>query len=134
MTNEDKQLLLTDLCGRLPYGVKYVRDSWNYELDEEMSVVEVLEDIDREGYINNTKVYQVDDIKPYLRPLSSMTKNEYEEFKKLDKRSMYRCTVLDNIDLWFDKWEIIEWFNTHHFDYRGLIEKGLALEASNDMY
>ena len=57
MTLEDKDLLSKDLCARLPYGVKFLRESWNYELNQELSVIEVLEDIDKDGYINNTKIY-----------------------------------------------------------------------------
>ena len=131
MTQEDKDLLLKDLCARLPYGVKYCRDSWNYEWDQEMSVVEVLEDIDKDGYINYHKVYKVNDIKPYLRPMSSMTEEEYEDL-------CCSCTWL-----WFENdlrtvthgdYKCYDWLNAHHFDYRGLIEKGLALEAPEGMY
>lgn len=130
MTQEEKQLLLKDICGRLLYGVKYCRDSWNYEWDQEMSVVEVLEDIDKDGYINYHKVYKVDDIKPYLRPMSSMTVDEKLKYITLthyntdDEGKPYRELTLDALD----------WLNEHHFDFRGLIEKGLALEAPEDMY
>lgn len=117
MTQEEKQLLLKDLCARLPYGVKYCRESWNYEWDQEMSVVEVLEDIDKEGYINYYKVYKVWDIKPYLRPMSSMTEEENSELGEL-------ITIYD----------IVDWMLAHHFDVRNLIDKGLALEATEGMY
>ena len=135
MTQEERQLLLRDLCARLPYGVKYCRDSWNYEWDQEMSVVEVLEDIDKEGYINYHKVYKVWDIKPYLRPMSSMTEEEKielciisyapDEMRALDEKLYVIQTNANNST---------DWLNAHHFDYRGLIEKGLALEAPEDMY
>ena len=124
MTQEDKELLLIDLCARLPYSVKYLRESWNYEWDQEMSVVEVLEDIDKNGFINNTKVYNVEDIKPYLRPMSSMTEEEDDEWWKFSDKSYVVDSHAKSID----------WLNAHHFDYRGLIEKGLALEAPKDMY
>lgn len=145
MTKEEKNELIVALCGYLPYGVKcYVptenapltltgrrlnylcfhKDEWGLDYSHEFEcVLDPLNDSSNE-YI----------IKPYLRPMSSMTEDEYEEFKKLDKRSMHRCIVLDGIDLWFDKWEIIEWFNSHHFDYRRLIEKGLALQAPEGIY
>jgi len=122
MTQKDKQLLLRDLCARLPYGVKYCRDSWNYELDQEMSVVEVLEDIDKEGYINYHKVYKVYDIKPYLRPMSSMTEEEKGEY--------YNSYDWE----YFEEGTSFDWLNENHFDYRGLIKKGLALEAPDNMY
>ena len=135
MTQEEKQLLFKDLCARLPYGVKYCRDSWNYEWDQEMSVVEVLEDIDKEGYINYHKVYKVWDIKPYLRPMSSMTEEEKielciisyapDEMRALDEKLYVIQTNANNST---------DWLNAHHFDYRGLIEKGLALEAPEGMY
>ena len=130
MTLEDRKLLLIDLCARLPYGVKYCRESWNYEWDQEMSVVEVLEDIDKEGYINYHKVYKVWDIKPYLRPMSSMTEEEEKEYSKLwDLQDEFPTDA----DIRF-KTDVFNWLNAHHFDYRGLIEKGLALEALEGMY
>ena len=136
MTQEDKSLLLKDLCARLPYGVKYCRDSWNYEWDQEMSVVEVLEDIDKKGYINYHKVYKVDDIKPYLRPLSSITEEEKEEASEAIEIELKALqgpggfTVENAASYAF----MIDFYNKHHLDYRGLIEKGLALEAPKDIY
>ena len=131
MTDEEKQLLLKDLCARLPYGVKYCRDTWNYEWDQEMSVVEVLEDVDKDGYINDHKVYKVDDIKPYLRPMSSMTEEEINEFILISDTVFWlgekRSTCILSL-------EQMDWLNAHHFDYRRLIEKGLALEAPEGMY
>ena len=120
MTQEDKELLLKDLCARLPHKIKFLRESWNYESDQELSVIESLEDIDKDGYINNTKVYKVEDIKPYLFPLSSMTEEE---------KLMYEGLMIgtDNISYMLD---VIDWLNSHHFDYRGLIEKGLAIDAT----
>ena len=121
MTQEDKELLLKDLCARVPHKIKFLRESWNYESDQELSVIESLEDIDKDGYINNTKVYKVEDIKPYLFPLSSMTEEE---------KLMYEGLMIgtDNISYMLD---VIDWLNSHYFDYRGLIEKGLAIDATN---
>lgn len=129
MIQEEKQLLLKDLSARLPYGVKYCRDSWNYEWDQEMSVVEVLEDIDKDSYINYYKVYKVDDIKPYLRPMSSMTEEEVEKYNELcGCNAPFPGIVEESVA------EFLDWLNAHHFDYRGLIDKGLAWEAPEDMY
>ena len=122
MTQEEKLLLLKDLSARLPYGVKFLRESWNYEWNQELSVIEVLEDIDKDGYINNTKVYTVEDIKPYLRPMSSMTGEE---------RSQYNF-YLTRIEFAYDASLLIDWLNSHHFDYRVLIKKGLAIEVTEE--
>ena len=133
MTQENKDLLLKDLCARLPYGIKFLRESWNYEWDQELSVIEVLEDIDKDGYINKTKVYNVEDIKPYLFPLSSMTE---EQKQYLKNRFCYDWDG-EPYDLWKyqieieDTDEFIDWFNKNHFDYRGFIEQSLALDATN---
>ena len=141
MTREDKELLIKDLCARLPYGIKFLRESWNFETDQELSVIEVLEDIDKDGYINNTKVYKVEDIKPYLFPLSSMTEEQKKEISKGYNLHTYGlCIEITNHSegYWDDDnscnlqdylW-LVDWFNKNHFDYRGLIEKGLAIDAT----
>lgn len=114
MTQEDKQLLLIDLCARLPYGFIVHRYSDNRditfgknELDEFSHFLE---------YSEGEK------FKPYLRPMSSMTEKEAKDINLTEylKGSFYVG--------------IIDWLNEHHFDYRGLIEKGLALEAPEGMY
>ena len=119
MTQEDKELLFKDLCARLPYGIKFLRESWNYEWDQELSVIEVLEDIDKDGYINRTKVYNVEDIKPYLFPLSSMTEEQEKEW-------LY--TLSSDYHITYDT---VDWCNKNHFDHRGLIPMGLAIDATN---
>lgn len=109
MTPEEKQLLLKDLCGRLPYGVKFQGEDSNvYTLDAA-----------------NYFALQVEDVvfKPYLRPMSSMTDEE-----RAKKDELFGSYILDNNPAYID------WLNAHHFDYRGLIEKGLALEAPEEMY
>ena len=115
MTQEDKQLLFIDLCSRLPYGVKVKCGSEILTLN-----------------INWLQMFQyhLDEIKPYLRPMSSMTEEEREEFENLLEG------IVDGIERW-DKPDLCEeydWLNAHHFDYRGLIDKGLALEAPKEMY
>lgn len=118
MTQEHKELLLKDLCARLPYGIKFLRESWNYEWDQELSVIEVLEDIDKDGYINRTKVYNVEDIKPYLFPLSSMTEEQQLDLTKFVANGINGKNIL------------YDWYNKNHFDYRGLIPMGLAIDAT----
>lgn len=124
MKIEDYELLLKELYARLPYGVKYNRSSWNFEHDQEMSVVEVLKSIDENDYINSTKVYKIYDIKPYLFPLSSMTSDQREEYRDLCDTNGWGFDVKDAA-------KVIEWCNRNHFDYNGLIEKSLALDATN---
>ena len=134
MTQEDKELLLKDICARLPYGIKFLRESWNYEWDQELSVIEVLEDIDKDGYINKAKVYNVEDIKPYLFPLSSMTEEQHNEFF-----SYYHNIEMAEVKSSGDYLKAAyigddakySWLNKNHFDYRGLIEKNLAIDATN---
>jgi hypothetical protein len=134
MTQEEKQLLFKDLCARLPYGVKYCRESWNYEWGQEMSVVEVMEDIDKDGYINYYKVYKVWDIKPYLRPMSSMTEKEKKEHDFYCGYKPYDENIGESYLTEYDMPDYIDFLYEHHLDYRGLIEKGLALKAPEGMY
>jgi len=110
MTQEDKQLLWVDLCARLPYGVVVVLDEkFGFNKGTRVLVKELLD------------LYCVEGMKPYLRPMSSMTEEEEKEY--FDKWG-----VLGTDD--FDNYKIVDWLNAHHFDYRGLIEKGLAIEVT----
>lgn len=142
MTQEEKQLLLKDLCARLPYGVKiYTKDGKN-----DASFILKISDLNwifEDDRID--EMYEYDGWKPYLRPMSSMTEEEKEEFHKLKQFSV--TVVMPNgvsllkptyiVDLEEDGDglnHLYDWLNAHHFDYRGLIEKGLALEAPDGMY
>ena len=131
MTKEDKELVLIDLCARLPYGVKINING------KEDTLLELGVDT---GWVNAS--YDIDDVKPYLRSLSSMTEEEEKELEKITP--LFNFNRLENIiyvgnrDDGFcfltEMEEIITFLNAHHFDYRGLIEKGLALEAPEGMY
>ncbi len=113
MTQEEKQLLLKDLCARLPYGVIV----HSLGIPHEQKLI---------GYIPDIEKYN---IKPYLCPMSSMTEEEKEEIKSY-LHSIEGQLIGDNgRHIWY-----FDYLNAHHFDYRGLIEKGLALEAPVDMY
>ena len=124
MTREDKELLLKDLCARVPYGVKYMRYSWNFDTDQELPVIETLECADKDGYINHIRVHTVYDIKPYLFPLSSMTEEQKKEYAHILVMSS-NLAYSQLLDM-----TVEDWFNKNHFDYRGLIPKGLALDAT----
>lgn len=112
MTQEEKQLLLQDLCARLPYGI-FVKDGRN-KLDDDP----VIYTADYHPCIN--------DCKPFLRPMSSMTEEEKKEFQEyvFESNEIGDIVTLDASD----------WLNKKMFDYRGLIPMGLALEAPEDMY
>ena len=126
MTQEEKQLLLQDLCARLPYGVcAHVR----YKEGEPCYGKLTPRDI--QWFIDSN----IENIKPYLRPMSSMTEEEKKEFNSLINGVEERCINAygkGGYTLAFI--EVNDWLNAHHFDYRGLIEKGLALEAPEGMY
>lgn len=128
MTQEEKQLLLKDLCARLPYGVKIQRDN---VYDANTKVIETLGiRLTRDDIIDRLHT------KPFLRPMSSMTEEEKKEFDKVLKScndKVFACPDKERRYNFFDA-EQEDFMNAHHFDYRGLIEKGLALEAPKDMY
>lgn len=114
MTTEEKQLLLKDLSARLPYRVKvHIIDANGAEIDDRLTT-STISHLDR--WV----------VKPYLRPMSSMTEEEKKEY---DHR--LECMFYDTM---YDDAFAVDWLNEHHFDFRGLIEKGLALGAPEDMY
>ena len=117
ITLKDKELLLKDLCARLPYGVK-VQD----EIGRVNKLVIGNADLVR-LYYNDFSLYNQMSL-PYLRPMSSMTEEETEIFN----------SDFGGITDGYNSIEIkrIDWLNSHHFDYRGLIERGLALEVTEE--
>ena len=129
MTQEDKELLLKDLCARLPYK-PIVHAKWSYrETNRELKHKEA----DRKLDIND--MYAIWDIKPYLQPMSSMTEEESREYRMFIDYSYNDFTSESTPCVYVDKInDYLDWLNAHHFDYRGLIEKGLALEAPEGMY
>lgn len=143
MTQEDKQVLLKDLCARLPYGV-FIHYHWSREgntIDEDreldFSDVETLKyDIE-----NPQNDWCEISWKPYLRPMSSMTEEEWKEYDKacdLDVDSSanaLRTNLKARKRVLISTWHHgTDWLNKNHFDYRGLIPMGLALEAKEGMY
>ena len=148
MTQEEKELLLTDLTARLRYRVcarQY------YSASEDDFIIEGI--IGEQIYAAyNSKIsmtYPVEKIKPYLRPMLSMTEEELGELldcedidfdgkSELVKRAMLAFAegdkLLSNALFSMQYAKTIDWLNAHHFDYRGLIEKDLAIEAPKDMY
>ena len=121
MKQENKELLLKDLCARLPYEVKVKIKSYDKPvtlqcITNNNSSYFKIEEI---GYDFRT---WEEDIKPYLRPMSSMTKEERKEYERFSHFSIGFAPIL------------MDWIYSHHLDCCGLIEKGLALEAPKDMY
>ena len=110
MTQEQKDLLLKDLCARLPYGV--ILNCCNI-------VSETLTLISYKGLINND--YDIEEVKPYLFPLSSMTEEQNEEYLKTCRGGNASVPTLATFD----------WFNKNHIDYRNLIGKNLAIDCTN---
>ena len=113
MTQEEKELLLRDICMRLPYETMFHTEKYGEEC---------LLSIDLE-YEKVNELYGIQEIKPYLRPMSSITKDERYEYNNLCIKNGSQDTV-----------KSIDWLNAHHFDYRGLIKLGLAIEAPKNMY
>ena len=173
MKQEDRQLLLKDLCARMPYGLKgtvgievstgeYSIESGHLLFMEKEIDVELLEinkdteEIEVHSLDNNIDLseydYTIDDFKPYLRPLSSMTEEEAKEISILYglkdilsikiKDEYIEVVVDDGVcsteirTIWYDEImssiEIFDFLNAHHFDYRGLIPKDLAIEVTKE--
>ena len=137
MTQEEKQLQLQDLCARLPYGVKlrYVEDL----VFKKESHTITLNTIYLEHIINGDA-----DIKPYLRPMSSMTEKEFgflQEHLPYDFTRVYsgKFNLIEDIHIGNiisidDMAFLLDCLNKWHLDYRGLIPIGLAVEAPEGLY
>lgn len=129
MTQKEIDLLLQDLSSRLRYGVQLCVPGYlvPYKL---LGIDGDVLHIDTPVYDEGDGFFELDcfDIKPYLRPLSSMTEEEKEEYKDLLYCVKYAVDTVFAVNM------LTDWLLAHHFDYRGLIEKGLAIEAPEGMY
>ena len=117
MTQENKDLLLRDLCARLPYGLKVKCEKYSFPV-----TILYSGNIDEVKFKETGGIENICTSKHYLLPLSSMTDNQKQEYQYITERWMYdpSYSISDSID----------WLNKNHFDYRGLIEKGLAIDAT----
>lgn len=125
MTQEEKQLLLVDLCARLPYGV-VCND--NRHGSGRVTNIDISPDIEQKNgkvvvyYFDFDEYGDLKNCKPYLRPMSSMTEEEEDEWWEFDNKNTIVETHSYSID----------WLNAHHFDYRNLIERGLAIAVTEE--
>ena len=141
MKQEDKELLLKDLCARLPYGVMVREDTVLYDDKnttshriKKLSYVHIGKGFSRiKGFIHDYEYIY----KPYLFPLSSMTEEQKLEIKSLcdgteifdDGGWMSYISILGSFNFEINL-AVVDWYNKNHFDYRGLIEKGLAIDTT----
>ena len=113
MNQEDKELLLKDLCAKQPWGVKVQYNNKVYAIDYvSAEYKEVKLDI-----LDNYTV-GISDIKAYLRPMSSMTEEEKDAY--------------DTLTMCNAPWVVVNWLNANKFDYLGLIPKCLAIEVTEE--
>lgn len=149
MTQENKDLLLQDMCARLPYGVviqeKCIEhDEMFLPSAEDNKLVNI--DV-HEGLVitNGGSRYHIEEFKPYLFPLSSMTEEQFMELKVFADLT-YEGNTLELVE-WNDNYKTLEfwleeipsycvikvfdWLNKNHFDFRDLISKELAIDATN---
>lgn len=126
MTQEEKELLLKDLCERLPYGVK-VKTPYNDAILR--GIVDrkgVKTTIDYTDIVTDKQTYPIRYIKPYLRPMSSMTEEEKEEYCQLQQRVIYNSKGVINEDVT----KYINWCYKKHLDINNLIPMELAIDAT----
>jgi hypothetical protein len=140
MKQENKILLLQDLCARLPYGVKcQIKGEEDFEPLKLKSFIQGKGFYAFDFYIkedSSLTFKELDEFKPYLFPLSYLKEEHREEINKITNGSvaisknffydLCNCSKIYH----FDVIAVIDWLNKNHFDYRGLIEKGLAIDAT----
>ena len=137
MNEKDKELLLTDLSARLPYGVKIHTSFMGHGSDEELIVINknaMLGDYESvvinpvEDDINDG--YELENVKPYLRPISDMTPEEYAKY--YDTQYHFINDYDDHSTYSYDTLATYDYLNSIHVDYRGLINKGLAIKVTKE--
>ena len=132
MTQENSDLLFKELSSRLAYRVKFPIYWWNEDSQTDEEIVATLYSINTDGYceiFDHDGTVYIDNIKPYLRPMSSMTVDEEYEY-----HTTFQVEADTHGFTYIESFESFDWLTAHHFDFRDLISKGLALEAPKDMY
>lgn len=143
MIKENKILLLQDISAKLPYGVK----ASYYGTEEEKECIDIIEGVNIIGNSIEITIGQyglpIEEIKPYLFPISSMTLEQFRKLQNLFPSGMYYGYDSNNNlyisisdghddDCYYSSFLAIQdWLDSHHIDYRGLITRGLALDATN---
>lgn len=144
MTQADKELLIKDLCARLPYKpIVQIKDCGIWDLrgidhDDSAELRDRVIVWHGENYSSSKNSFPIINCKPYLFPLSNMTDEQKEELKdEISKQTEILIERMKNDDCGIDcgKYHFhstleLEWLLKNHFDYRGLIEKGLAIDAT----
>lgn len=120
MKQEDKELLIQDLCTRLPYEVKV-------QYEDKIFTIDYISAMYEEVKLNTPNRYTIDvlEVKPYLFPFSSMTIEQKEEERSIKEESYYSFDSNGNI------YTLQDFYNKNHIDYRGLIPMGLAIDCTN---
>ena len=152
MKQEDKILLVKDLCSRLPYGVRVCHVSseisgvlhnisvlhmyeGNSDSDKPDNIVDYVADID---FFGDGYPYEIEDFKPYLFPIASISSEQLKEVSEILGKDV---EIFDNyLNIvehtrntlsYLELDALFEWFNKNHFDYRNLIERNLAIDCTN---
>lgn len=131
MKQEDKELLLKDICSRLPYGVKVQTTYINLKSGERKDIgIDVLTTVEISMLIDG-----IEEHKPYLFPMSSMTEEQKKEYESLCIKETSEYSDLYGIifakDHYYDTVESIDYLYKNHIDVRGLIPLGLAIDCTN---
>ena len=142
MKQEDKILLVKDLCSRLPYGVRVCHMASEFSgVLHNISVLHMYEgnsDSDKYDSIVDYVAYEIEEFKPYLFPLSSISSEQLKEVSEILGKDVEifdnYLNIVEHTRNTFSYLELdalFDWFNKNHFDYRNLIEKGLAIDCTN---
>ena len=124
MKQEERQLLLKDLSARLPYNpIVHIHDLNTTDYDNYLYA----------DSLDSMMAYSIT-LKPYLRPMSSMTEEEEKEYRKTMDKYISNSDDFSKYTEYSWKIDTFDFLNAHHLDYRGLIPMGLAVEAPKDMY
>lgn len=125
---DDRDLLFTDICARLKYNVKVRYKCFHVHSVQGLTSNGLIVLRDETDKLITT---DIKNIKPYLLPMSSMTEEQKKEYCSLvwfdglssgwDRDD---AVVLSEVEM------LIDFYHKNHLDWRGLIEKGLAIDAT----
>ena len=139
LSEEDRILLTRDMSSRIAFGLRV-------DLDLDKGFIATLNKLDVQPLYDHSNTvkrvysfvdeldcyFDINRVRPILKKMGNIEQRDLDDYRKYTSN---QDATIDDI-LRMDRLETFEWLTSRFFDFRGLIEKGLAIDEKvyNRMY